>query len=109
LVANPDGDPLLAAEPVFHDPTPGGAEGVAVRLGHGLSKLAALFKDLTNNPAPGRSVETEAPLQIVVKLTGSQAAQAAQSAAVELSVPTSHHRRLPLGDFRFGTSSSVTP
>jgi hypothetical protein len=47
LLVDPDGDPLLAAEPVFHDPTPSGVAVVAVWTGHALSKLPELLKDLT--------------------------------------------------------------
>jgi hypothetical protein len=79
----PDGDPTLAAEPVFHDETPTGVQAVAVSVGHTLSKLPELLKDFTGYFGPEGGVEAEAAMGVVVKLAGSQTAQAAQVPVVE--------------------------
>ena len=71
VLAFPDGDPALAAEPVFHDQTPTGVEGVAIPVGHALSKLPELLKNLTGYFGPQRGVQSEAPVGVVVKLAGS--------------------------------------
>jgi hypothetical protein len=52
LTVDPNGDPVLEAEPVFHKQTPGGVESVAVPFAHALSNLPELLKDLTENSTP---------------------------------------------------------
>ena len=74
---------MLAAEPVFHDETPAGVQAVAVSFGHTLSKLPELLKNFTGYFVPDGGVKAEAPIGIVVKLAGSQAAQAAEVPVVE--------------------------
>ena len=49
---------MLAAEPVFHQQTPGGAEGVAVPFGHTLSTLPELLKKFTENTSAHGRVQT---------------------------------------------------
>jgi len=59
LTVDPNGDPVLAAEPVFHKQTPGDVESVAVPFGHALSNLPELFKNFTENSVPHRTTSSE--------------------------------------------------
>ena len=62
MVVDPDGDPSLAAEPGFHDQTPGGVETVAGPFGHTFGILPVLAENLTKNPfAGGPFMSTQAP------------------------------------------------
>ena len=75
LVFFRDGDPLLAAEPGFHDQAPGGAVGVAGPFGHTLDKVSELLEDFTENPLAGRSVPWKAASRVVKDLAGCEAAR----------------------------------
>ena len=83
MLVVPNGDPVLAAEPVFHEPTPSGVEGVAVPFGHGLSNLPELLKDLTENPVPRGGVKADVALGVMVNLARGQTTEAAQAAVIE--------------------------
>jgi hypothetical protein len=76
LVVFADGDPSLAAEPGFHDVTPGGVHMVAVPFGHTFDNLPELPKDLTTNPLPQSAAQSEPALRMVVKLAWRQSADA---------------------------------
>ena len=65
----------MAAEPVFHQQSPGGVERVAVPFGHALSNLPELLKNSTEKSAPEGAVQAQAPVRIVVNLARSQSAK----------------------------------
>ena len=78
------GDPALAAEPGFHDQTPGGVDGMAVPIGHSFDKLPELFEHFTEYLLAGCSVQADTPGGVVIDLAGREVAQAAQPAVIEL-------------------------
>jgi hypothetical protein len=49
LAVDPNGNPLVAAEPVFHQQTPSGVDSMAVPFGHALRNLPELLKNFTEN------------------------------------------------------------
>ena len=71
----PNGDPLMAAEPVFHEQTPGGVERVGISFGHTLSNLPELLKNSTEKSATQGAVQAQPPMRIVVHLARSESAQ----------------------------------
>ena len=71
LLVVPNGDPLLAAEPAFHDETPTGVQAVAIVFGHALSKLPELLKDFTENTVPRPGMDAEMSARVVINLAGS--------------------------------------
>lgn len=82
-----DRDQALAAEPGFHDGSPGDSEGAVISGGHGLDGFGKLGGEQSQNPFSGFAMQAQPEIGIVIDLAGCFAIKAAARAVVEVRGP----------------------